>query len=57
MVSAVPMKTAPTFSNTRIWPGSLGASPIGLGNPKPTSPGTDMDSAPMMNGNSARKTK
>nr|VTP04371.1 hypothetical protein BIN_B_04428 [Mycobacterium kansasii] len=57
MVSAVPMKTAPTLSNTRIWPGSLGALPIGLGKPKPTSPGTDIDSEPMMNGSSARKTK
>ncbi|CAG7187244.1 hypothetical protein PICSAR235_02953 [Mycobacterium avium subsp. paratuberculosis] len=57
MVSAVPMKTAPTFSSTRIWPGSLGAAPIGLGMPKPTSPGTDIDSEPMMNGSNARNTK
>ena len=57
MVSAVPMKTAPTLSSTRIWPGSVGASPIGFGMPKPTSPGTDIDSEPMMNGSSARKMK
>ena len=57
MVSAVPMKIAPTLSSTRIWPGSLGASPIASGTPNPTVPGTDSDSTPMMNGSSARKMK
>ena len=51
------MKIAPTLSSTRIWPGSVGASPIGLGLPKPTVPGTDSDSTPMMNGSNARKPK
>ena len=57
MVSAVPMKIAPTLSSTRIWPGSFGASPIGSGIPNPTVPGTASDSTPMMNGNSARNRK
>src|SRR5215218_6848816 len=60
IVSAVPMKIAPTLSNTRIWPGSFGAAPpwiAGTGTPKPTSPGTDSDSTPMMNGRNARKMK
>ncbi len=60
IVRAVPMKMAPTLSSTRICPGSLGASPpciAGTGTPKPTFPGTDSDSTPMMNGSSARKMK
>ena len=60
IVSAVPMKMAPTLSSTRICPGSFGASPpciAGTGTPKPTSPGTDSDSTPMMNGRNARKMK
>ena len=60
IVSAVPMKMAPTLSSTRICPGSFGASPpwiAGTGTPKPTFPGTDSDSAPMMNGRNARKMK
>src|SRR5689334_8644902 len=60
IVSAVPMKIAPTLSSTRICPGSLGASPpfiAGTGTPNPTSPGTDNDSTPMMNGRNARKMK
>ena len=60
IVSAVPMKIAPTLSITRIWPGSLGASPPSsavFGTPKPTSPGTDSDRMPMMNGSSIKNAK
>ena len=60
MVSAVPMKMAPTLSMTRICPGSLGAGPPSMavtGTPKPTSPGTDSDSTPMMNGSIIRNAK
>ena len=37
--------------------GRLAALIAGTGTPKPTSPGTDSDSTPMMNGSSARKMK
>ena len=57
MVSAVPMKMAPTFSSTSTWPGWLGASLSLSGGPKPVVPGTDSDSTPMMNGSIARKMK
>ena len=56
IVRAVPMKMAPTLSSTD-WPRLVGASPpvSRTGTPKPTSPGTDSESTPMMNGRNARK--
>ena len=57
IVSAVPMKMAPTFISTKTCPGWLGASLRGLGGPRPVTPGTDSESTPLMNGSSARKTK
>ena len=57
IVSAVPMKAAAGNSRARICADSSGVPACGPAAWKPVLPGTVSDSAPRMNGNSARKMK
>ena len=57
IVSAVPMKAAAGISRARICADSSGVPACGPGMRNPLLPGTVSDSAPRMNGNSARKMK